>query len=498
MSQPGTTREPMQSDSLFPLGIKARLAASFAAVIVLAATANFIARQTVSIVLWREKTATAAVVAPATRPVTAPAAPPAPLPYKSTEGLAYAADRYERACQGRAQTGSAGNDSEYFAAKDALRRAIADYALGMAPTTHTSALAQRGASFLERGQQFVHVADERRVARNQLSKVSQAMNDRMQAALNGAWKVFGRVIARQSLMELNADLAAMRHYSDSVIEGDELDADGRAALVAGETAFSALLGANESKFAKSESPEWTAKMKTDFTDMVKFRASLEQLNGQYTEDVRRFSQAHGSFFSAINLAALAEPVEQTAHTAAPPATPAAASTPSTAPSPAPLDATPDVVPAVAPPQHNGTIMAAVTAIVLLLVTAISVITVVSIVRPVKRIIRAATQLADGTPGVPVPRGGIKELDLLADAFNGMASRLLGAQEVSRTQQISLEEKVLDANAQTSETCRRRSADFAAESQAFDRFVESRHRARRPRVPLPRCLLLGYRQFQELQ
>jgi diguanylate cyclase (GGDEF)-like protein len=69
------------------------------------------------------------------------------------------------------------------------------------------------------------------------------------------------------------------------------------------------------------------------------------------------------------------------------------------------------------------VMAIVTAIVMFIICLISVLTVRSIVLPVRRLVKAAGQLAKGEPNVAVSRGGIRELDQLTGAFNEMASQL---------------------------------------------------------------------------
>ena len=63
------------------------------------------------------------------------------------------------------------------------------------------------------------------------------------------------------------------------------------------------------------------------------------------------------------------------------------------------------------------------AIVMCVICLISVFTVRSIVLPVRRLVKAAGQLAEGESNVAVSRGGIRELDQLTGAFNEMASEL---------------------------------------------------------------------------
>ncbi len=88
-------------------------------------------------------------------------------------------------------------------------------------------------------------------------------------------------------------------------------------------------------------------------------------------------------------------------------------------------------------------MAMVTTLVILFITAISILTVRSVLTPVRRILRATARLAHGDMRVRVARGGIRELDKLASAFNEMAASLAAAQAQSRAQHENLEATVLE-------------------------------------------------------
>jgi diguanylate cyclase (GGDEF)-like protein len=63
---------------------------------------------------------------------------------------------------------------------------------------------------------------------------------------------------------------------------------------------------------------------------------------------------------------------------------------------------------------------------------------------------ASARIAKGESGVTVPRGGIRELDTLALAFNDMASQLAVAQEAARDQTHLLEAKVAERTLQLQE------------------------------------------------
>ena len=86
----------------------------------------------------------------------------------------------------------------------------------------------------------------------------------------------------------------------------------------------------------------------------------------------------------------------------------------------------------------------------MLLISIALGTVLSIVGPVRRLRDATTRLAKGDTAVRVLRGGIKELDTLAVAFNAMADELSTAKAAAREYQQGLEAKVAERTRQLQE------------------------------------------------
>jgi hypothetical protein len=128
----------------------------------------------------------------------------------------------------------------------------------------------------------------------------QAMNDRLQSTIDGAWKIFGRVLARQSLIQLRVELDAIREHGQKIILGDSVDAGELKALTASENAFVATLASNETRFTSTEGAEWVKGTKADFDELVALRLSLTALNASYNDAIHHFSQNHGSLFAAIS------------------------------------------------------------------------------------------------------------------------------------------------------------------------------------------------------
>jgi len=421
--------------TLFPLGITARLTVSLIAVALLAAAANMIARDSVSIVRMVTRTPVPAAPDPSAKPQTAVG--PAAVDTERFDALVTAVDRYVRATQLRAGSDSTPIDSEYVVASNALQRAVREYADGMsAANAPVAAVARRVADYLERGRELVQVTDHRHQARIEYSRRSNSISNRVQEPLNAAWTLFGRVIARQSLIQLRTYLDVVRRRAETIVSGEPVNAKDIDAVLDGEHTFAAAFAASHSSLMKSQGRDWVDGVQEDFDALVALRASLVTLNGQYDAALQGFLRA-GLPLAAAMAAAL--------HLATPAASQITQSPLPALSSPVPTppgDTAAETLLKRADPDARN-LIAAVTIFVMLVIGAISISTVRSVVIPVRRILKAFGQLAGGNSSVQVPRGGLKELDILADAFNDMSSRLAAAQQVNRHQQENLEEKVTE-------------------------------------------------------
>jgi diguanylate cyclase (GGDEF)-like protein len=85
--------------------------------------------------------------------------------------------------------------------------------------------------------------------------------------------------------------------------------------------------------------------------------------------------------------------------------------------------------------------------ILALMVAVAFLTTVSVTRPVARLRQATYRLAAGEESARATRGGMRELDQLAAAFNDMANRLSAAHREMRSDQARLEERVIERTQQ---------------------------------------------------
>ncbi len=78
----------------------------------------------------------------------------------------------------------------------------------------------------------------------------------MQQSLDRGWKIFGRVIARQSLLKLRTQLDEIRKHSESIVSGDAVSAGDIDLLAVSENAFAVTLDVNRKSLQKSEGAPW--------------------------------------------------------------------------------------------------------------------------------------------------------------------------------------------------------------------------------------------------
>ena len=264
----------------------------------------------------------------------------------------------------------------------------------------------------------------------------ESMRTRARTAIDRAWKIFGRIVARQSLIALSRQIEELGTVAAGLDRASRTDLSARSdALSIGETAIGTTLAANERGFANSQGAEWVAAMRDDLAFLSSTRTALMKLNAHRQDASNRFARTRSQLKVPSSVDRANEPVK---------ATPMVAPPTLVAPS-APMTSRP-TVPATYTYQRSA-IIAWVSGGVLLLLIVISFVTVRSIVGPVRRLVNATGRLAQGELDVQVRPGGIKELDTLACAFNSMAERLARAERAKREYQQQLEAKVQERTEQ---------------------------------------------------
>jgi diguanylate cyclase (GGDEF)-like protein len=235
-------------------------------------------------------------------------------------------------------------------------------------------------------------------------------------------------------------------------------------LLSNERAATQTLQSNEKGFRSSQGDQWYSSMREDLAQLDVLAGSLIQLNEQLHIRGEELLEEKTALAAMI-------PVRVTGVVvAAAPAkkTPLAAAGAIHAPDAAPREGAMDSAVTVAAPvvetrtvttqnpesRRQRVLVAWISGAVLVLLIGISLATVLSIVRPVGALLNATARLAQGDSAIRVARGGIRELDTLAVAFNAMADQLATAQLATREYQLALETKVAERTHQLQELAER--------------------------------------------
>jgi diguanylate cyclase (GGDEF)-like protein len=447
-------------------GITSRLVAAFIGVGVLVLASNFIVEQSVLI----EKTTqiTRVVPLPAIGAATPAVASPPMIPPErrvvTSDPMILALDRYERAVQDRIGINTKQTEADYQRSMSDLNHASLAF-ITKAVSISGKSLSKLTASIdahEQHGDDLVLIADNRRAVMSQYSALFEELSARVNDSLKGAWKIFGRVVARQSLLQLSADFDELRRGSGGLASADDVEAAEIAPLLNAEKAIMKNLSINESGFRRSEGDQWYAGMHDDISRLVALRESLLQSNHQLHVASHDFAEEGASVAVIIPSKVEAPLVAPAPRKTTDNGATSAKSPPVTASAAVSGDAggAPDVVETrsvttLPPKSHEKRVLIAWMSVgVITLLISIAFGTVLSVVRPVRRLRDATTRLARGDTAVRVRRGGVKELDTLTDAFNAMADELATARAAAIEYQQGLEAKVVERTRQLQELAER--------------------------------------------
>jgi diguanylate cyclase (GGDEF)-like protein len=273
------------------------------------------------------------------------------------------------------------------------------------------------------GGELVSFADGRQKVLTEFWRYFEKLDARTKASLARSWKMFGRVIARTSVVDLNSDLDDIRRSFAGLSPLSFYDHGSLHTVTLSENAFAASLRDNEPALTRSQGEEWLMEMRADLTRLNELQNSLVTLDFQRRGAEAKFAMETQEIMALVK--AMSLPLSVRGGFAAGPSSEHTTERTSTTEQ---------------KPESFGPIFW-VSAAILMLLMWLCVRTVMSVVGPVRRMRAATLRLAAGDGGVQVARGGIRELDDLAISFNQMARQLADAKRMARNYQERLEAKV---------------------------------------------------------
>ena len=432
------------------MGITGRLSLAFAAVATLAVAANVVVEHGVQVVQstrFEQSRYSPVPDAIGARRIAVP-------PVRSAAGgrvtgeaeirrFVSAIDRMQSSTEVRAASESADSEAELNASSKELSAAAGDLRRVLARPALPAEMDAALLAFREAGADYLQRSDAQRGAAQEYLARLDDLDARITASINAGWKLFGRVLARESLLTVHSDIETLRRLFAGIGDPERVAA-ALPEVAASELSLRKAYDASEPGLLKSEGADWVRRTRDDFARMAALRDSVRATAAQILDDRLRLA-ASKARLSAVASAARAASAAAAASTAADAAPAGESTTPlrqmvTARSSPLPAAIT-TITTTNLPDRGRRVTVACITAGVLALLSAISIWTVRSIMIPVGRILEATRKLAGGEVAVRVPRGGMKELDSLAAAFNRMAVQLKTARDITLDYRQHLESQV---------------------------------------------------------
>ena len=435
--------------TLGSVGIMPRLILAFLSVGALAATANLIVENGVAI-LEQQRSVALERSALDAQQITAlrESMSRARLAALSSEVLG-ALGEFDRMAQEHADADSRATATRYAHARTALDRALNKYL--DETDTPPGQLSRLIAEHKNSADTLVLSRRVRRELLTQYSGLLTRMDLRTRTAIEQSWKIPGRSAARDALLEFRAQLDAVRaaFSTRSTLDARELDTG---PLAGAERALAATLREREATLRRAPGSDWYHAMSGDVQALTTTRVALFKNEERHMAAGDAFARQPQKFAAQL-------PVRFPE--ALPEASQPGATTPASV---------------AAEPGPNRSLVAWVSAVVLVLLLYLCIATIFSIVRPVRRLLSATNRLARGENARVVATGGIRELDKLTAAFNSMAEQLAVARDTAREAQQRLEAKVEERTRQLQELAEKdpltgianRRQLFGALNEALDR------------------------------
>jgi diguanylate cyclase (GGDEF)-like protein len=334
---------------------------------------------------------------------------------RATESLAAAVSMYERAVIDQSETSTVAQQS----VKAAAQRMTEAVAIYQEAAGRFSDLDSPAAAFTAELNGFLKAGDD--LLRSSVTRRSRMRDywtrfDTLETSLNApqanAVRFAGAVFASEKLMDLSRTLSGIR---EQVSAAASLSSPRSVQfIIASESAFRSRLQQHSAELAKLHGQPWLDQVKANFNGIVAGRRAAFESIETFNEQSVLFRD-HSAEISGMVVNKLVEPARR-----------------------ALADA--DRL-AVQASDRADSQLGWASAVAMLLLIGIAIATVTGVTAPVRRLTEATRRLAGGAVRTRVVRGGVRELDTLAEAFNQMAEQLQQAQNAVRVHQLELEARV---------------------------------------------------------
>jgi diguanylate cyclase (GGDEF)-like protein len=325
---------------------------------------------------------------------------------RASVALSTAISAFDRAAEARARVRSARTRAEFIdtrATLDQRMRAYLGTTRAFAPRPRLEALAAAARRHVRGAFAFVRDADRQRALSFEYATTLAALSARVQASMEGSWNLFGRVLVRRSLVDLDRALQSMWLASDRLATTSTYGKATLSSLNTSSARFASLLQAHAQELSRMEGPQWLSEVRADLEQVRALGAKLEAMDRREAVGLSSLDGTGLALIGAIQALESQAP--------RPRALPQPQETQGSRAMPAP------------PRSTGGRLLLWLSVAVLFTIFLLAIATTFGIVRRARRLIAAMGRLAAGDSSARIARGGIRELDALACAFNRMAKQI---------------------------------------------------------------------------
>ncbi len=361
--------------------------------------------------------------------------------------LVSAVERFGRAVLDRADDPGEARQQQFQAATEALDKETVKHVTAVRPHVSSERL-RRLTDATKRHEaeaaELVRIADSRQVLLQECWNHFESLDSRLKSSLDHAWKIFGRVVARRSLIDISHHLDEIRRDLSKFTTPRGYDEADIAAIANHEAALLRALAENESSLSRSQGADWARNNAEDARLLAAARESLLAIDRKRIQAEERFRAANATLVAAAGDKVIVKPEPEPARVrVAPVAKVARNAADDVSLPPRPVTTTSEQ----RDEPGQRALFAWISVGLMALLLAVSAVILVRIIGPVRQLMSASRRIAEGNTEIRVARGGIKELDSLAVSFNQMAERLSAAQAVTREYQCQLETRVKERTRQ---------------------------------------------------
>jgi diguanylate cyclase (GGDEF)-like protein len=262
------------------------------------------------------------------------------------------------------------------------------------------------------GLALVELQRRERAAVREYWELANSVRDRIEGAGAIGVQVGNNMLARKSLADLG--IAAERARNLAAAQFSQRDAKSAAAATRAENSFRTLLRSHSADLGRSPGVAWLELVREDALLAARLRGRIAKLEGELDATRRAFGasaeRVQQRVFRELQepaWSALAESARRARVTA----------------------------------EEAEGLIGFVSMAALIVVLLVSAATALGVTLPVRRLMEGTRKLAAGALATRVPRGGSRELDELAASFNHMAEQLAESEQVVRSYQARLEDRV---------------------------------------------------------